>query len=55
MSILRKYKSDPSHVLDFKTIEVDKRITYVEKSIQILDRRKQVLRNNAIPLVKVLW
>ncbi|WP_354666197.1 hypothetical protein [Nostoc sp. GT001] len=30
-------------------------LTYIERPIQILDRREQKLRTKVIPLVKVLW
>lgn len=43
MSMLKKYEPDPPHVLNFETTEIDERITYVEKSVQILDRREQIL------------
>ncbi|XP_028084191.1 uncharacterized protein LOC114285340 [Camellia sinensis] len=55
MSMLRKYEPNPSHVLDWMEIEVDKDVSYEEKPIQILDTREQVLRGKTIPLVKVLW
>jgi len=54
VSILRKYESDPTHVLDFQVLEIDERITYVEEAVQILGRIEQALRNRTIPLVKIL-
>ena len=30
-------------------------MTYEETLVQIIDRKKQVLRSKVIPLVKVLW
>ncbi|XP_070046382.1 uncharacterized protein [Nicotiana tomentosiformis] len=35
VSMLRKYFSDPSHVFDFSSIQVDKDLTYVEESVAI--------------------
>ena len=55
VSILRKYRSDPFHILKPQLIELKKNLTYEEKPVQILAREKKVLRNKVIPLVKVLW
>ena len=55
VSMLRKYIPDPSHVLTEQPVEIQENLTYEEESMQILDRREQVLRNKTIPLVKVLW
>ncbi|KAL5567803.1 hypothetical protein UlMin_024378 [Ulmus minor] len=55
VSMLRKYVSDPSHVLASKPIEVREDLTYQEQPVQILDRKDKALRNKVIPLVKVLW
>ena len=53
VSMLKKYQPNLTHILDFETIKVDKKIKYVEKPIQVLDRRERILRNKVIPLVKV--
>ncbi|KAL5564872.1 hypothetical protein UlMin_028036 [Ulmus minor] len=37
ISMLRKYISDPSHVLESKPIEVREDLTYDEQPVQILD------------------
>ena len=55
VSMLRKYISDPSHILETPTVEVEEDLSYEEQPVQILDWREQVLRNKTIPLVKVLW
>ena len=55
VSMLRKYLSDPSHILSQESIKVHKDLTYEEKPIRILDRQDKRLRNKVIPLVKVLW
>ena len=55
VSMLRKYIPDPSHVLTKQPLEIQENLTYEEEPVQILDRRKQVLRNKTISLVKVLW
>ncbi|KAA0038428.1 Chromo domain-containing protein [Cucumis melo var. makuwa] len=55
VSMLRKYISDPSHVLQVQPIELKEDLSYREEAVQILDRKEQVLRNKMIRLVKVLW
>ena len=55
VSMLRKYISDPSHVLESDPIEIREDLTYKEQPVQILDRKDKALRNKVIPLVKVLW
>ena len=53
VSMLKKYISDPSHILRQEMIEVHEDLTYEEKSIKIIDRQEKKLRNKVIPLVKV--
>ncbi|KAL5550449.1 hypothetical protein UlMin_000625 [Ulmus minor] len=55
VSMLQKYISDPSHVLESEPIEIREDLTYEEQPVQILDRKDKALRNKVIPLVKVLW
>ena len=55
VSMLRKYIADPSHILKEQPIQLKENLTYEEHSVEILDRRDQVLRNKVISLVKVLW
>ncbi|KAJ9170237.1 hypothetical protein P3X46_018361, partial [Hevea brasiliensis] len=55
VSMLRRYRSDPSHVLPVEEIEVNPDLTYEEEPIQILAYEVKQLRNKQIPLVKVLW
>ena len=52
---LRRYRSDPSHVISSKTIELRPDLTYEEEPIEILAREVKELLNKQIPLVKVLW
>ncbi|KAL5558761.1 hypothetical protein UlMin_034972 [Ulmus minor] len=54
VSMLRKYISDPSHVLESEPIEIREDLTYEEQPVQILDKKDKALRNKVIPLVKVL-
>ncbi|KAL0392767.1 UNVERIFIED_CONTAM: hypothetical protein Sradi_2499500 [Sesamum radiatum] len=55
VSMLRRYRSDPSHILREPEIEVSLGLTYVEEPIEILDRSIKKLRNKEIPMVKVRW
>ena len=55
VSMLRKYITDPSHVLRDQLVELKEYLTYDERPVQIVDRKDQVLWNKVIPLVKVLW
>ena len=55
ISMLRRYQSDPSHVVSSKTIELRPDLTYEEESVEILAREVKELWNKRIPLVKVLW
>ncbi|XP_052478433.1 uncharacterized protein LOC128033974 [Gossypium raimondii] len=54
-SMLRRYWSDPSHVVSVEEIDVRPDLTFEEESVQILERDIKVLRRKSIPLVKVLW
>ncbi|KAA3488278.1 receptor-like protein kinase [Gossypium australe] len=53
--MLRRYRSDPSHVVPIEEIEVRFDISYEEESIAILDCEVKLLHSKTIPLVKVLW
>ena len=53
ISMLRKYISDPSHVLQTLEIELRDDLSYVEQPVQILGREEKELRNKTISLVKV--
>ncbi|XP_074299767.1 uncharacterized protein LOC141630929 [Silene latifolia] len=52
---LRRYLSDPSHVLSPAVIEVDEQLSYLETPKEILDRKVRKTRNGETALVKVLW
>ena len=53
--MLRRYRSDPSHIVHEPEIEVFETLTYVEEPVEILDRKVKKLRNKEIPIVKVKW
>ena len=55
VSMLRRYRSDPSHVLKVPEIEVSEQLTYIEEPVEVLDRQVRKLRSKEIPMVKVKW
>ena len=55
VSMLRRYRSDPSHVLKDSEVEISENLSYVEVPIRIVDRKIKQLRNREIPMVKVVW
>ncbi|KAH9744058.1 hypothetical protein KPL70_003528 [Citrus sinensis] len=55
VSVLRKYITDPLHVLHYQPIQINEDMSYEEQPIEIVDRNEQVLRNRVIALVKVRW
>ena len=55
VSMLRRYRSNQSHVVSSEVIEIRPDLTYKEKPIEILAREVKELWNKRIPLVKVLW
>ncbi|XP_037495104.1 uncharacterized protein LOC119370627 [Jatropha curcas] len=52
--MLRRYRSDPSHILPLESIDVNRDVTYDEEPVAILAKEIKQLRNKQIPLVKVL-
>ncbi|KAK5819304.1 hypothetical protein PVK06_024283 [Gossypium arboreum] len=55
VSMLRRYRSDPSHVINPSEVEIQPDMSYEEEPIRILAREVKELRNKRVPLVKVLW
>ena len=55
VSMLRKYISDPSHVLEAPPIELKKDLTFEVQPVAIVDQEIKQLRSKVIPMVKVLW
>ncbi|KAA3461544.1 reverse transcriptase [Gossypium australe] len=55
VSMLRRYRSDPSRVISPTEVEICSDMTYGEEPVKILDREVKQLRNKSIALVKVLW
>ncbi|XP_016704383.1 uncharacterized protein [Gossypium hirsutum] len=55
VSMLRRYRSNPSYVFYVEKIEVRTDLTFEEESVQLLDRNVKILRKKSIQLVNVLW
>ena len=55
VSMLLRYRSDPSHVVSSETIELRSDLTYEEEPVKILAREVEELRNKKILIIKVLW
>ncbi len=53
--MLKRYRSDPSHVISVEEIIVQPDLTYEEELVRILAQEVKELRNKRIPLVKFLW
>ena len=54
VSMLRKYISDPSHVLQQQMVELNEDLSYEEYPVAVVDRQVRQLRTKDIPMVKVL-
>ncbi|XP_016740211.1 uncharacterized protein [Gossypium hirsutum] len=53
--MLRRYRSDPSHVIPHSEIKLQPNMMYSEEPVRILTREVKELQNKRVPLVKVLW
>ncbi|KAL0295083.1 UNVERIFIED_CONTAM: Transposon Tf2-11 polyprotein [Sesamum angustifolium] len=52
VSMMRRYRSDPSHVIHEPEVEISEELTYMEEPAEILDRSVRKLKNKEIPMVK---
>ena len=55
VSMLRRYRSDESHILPMQDVQLQADLSYDEEPKAILAREVKQLRNKKVPLVKVLW
>eukprot|EP00257_Ricinus_communis_P016855 XP_015575149.1 uncharacterized protein LOC107261305 [Ricinus communis] len=55
VSMLRRYRSDPSYILQAQPSELKDNLSSKERPVAILVKEVKELRNKIIPLVKVLW
>ena len=54
VSMLRKYISSPSHVLEAPIVELKEDLSFEVHPVEIVDYRMYELRNKVISMVKVL-
>ncbi|XP_038904468.1 uncharacterized protein LOC120090837 [Benincasa hispida] len=47
--------TDPSHVVDFESLQLNDNLSYEEKPVEFLAIEVKTLRHRKIALVKVLW
>ncbi|KAK6124790.1 hypothetical protein DH2020_041480 [Rehmannia glutinosa] len=55
ISMLRKYISDPSHIINHEELDVSNNLAYEESPVAILGKKVHKLRNREVPLVLVQW
>ena len=55
VSMLRKYVSDSSHVLEAPPIELNEDLSFEVQPVGIVDQKIKELRNKVILMIKVLW
>ena len=55
VSQLRKYISDPSHVIRPHKVQLNNNLTFDAMPVQIMDKKVKELRGRQIPLIKVIW
>lgn len=53
--MMKKYVHDPSHIVDFRDMEVQDDMLIEDWPVQITDRRDHVLRGKVIPLIRGQW
>ena len=55
ITMLRRYISDPSHILQSQAVELNEDLTYEEYPVEIVDCQVYQLHTKEILMVKVLW
>ncbi|KAL0282370.1 UNVERIFIED_CONTAM: hypothetical protein Sradi_7263100 [Sesamum radiatum] len=55
VSLLRRYLSDPSHVLEVEPFVIKEDLRYEEIPLRIVDRKEQQLRTRSVAYVKIQW
>ena len=53
--MLRKYVSDPSHVLDAPPVKIREDLSFEVQLVGIMDQREKFLRKEVVAMVTVLW
>ena len=54
VSMLRRYRSDPSHIIKDSEVKISENLSYVEEPMSIVDCKVKQLRKREIPMVKVI-
>ena len=52
--MLRRYRSDPSHILQAQPLELKDNLSYEEEPVAIVARETKVLRNKTMPVTSTL-
>ena len=52
---MKKYISDPSHILEALPIELEEDLSFEVQPVAIVDQEMKQLRSKVISMVKVLW
>jgi hypothetical protein len=55
ISQLKKYNPDIEHVLNKELLQLQPNMSYVEKSVKVVEQSVNELQNKKIPMVKLLW
>ncbi|CAL1394645.1 unnamed protein product [Linum trigynum] len=55
VSMLKRYKVDPSHVIQPEEIELGSDLTFEEVPVENVDYQIKTLRRKEIPMLKVVW
>nr|GEZ61006.1 putative reverse transcriptase domain-containing protein [Tanacetum cinerariifolium] len=55
VSNLKKGRSDESHVIPMKELQLDGKLNFMEEPVEIMDREVKQLRQSRIHIVKVRW
>ena len=55
VSMLKKYVSDPFHILEAPPVELEEDLSFEVQPVAIVDQEMNQLRCKVIPMVKVLW
>lgn len=48
VSMLKKYGSNPSHVIDYEPVDIQCELSYEEKPLAILEAREKALQNRNV-------
>ncbi|XP_019431285.1 PREDICTED: uncharacterized protein LOC109338483 [Lupinus angustifolius] len=55
VSQLKKYISDPSHMIEIDNLSLRENLTFEATPVRIIDRKVKQIRGREITLVKVIW